>query len=215
MDFAQQQRSPTRHLAGLSVVILIHAIVIWALVTGLARKVVEVIKQPLETKIIEEVKPPPPPEVMPPPPPKLAAPPPPFIPPPEVQIQQPVQQQPTISAVTNVKPTEPPPPIAPRAEAPPAPKPAVTSVAVACPNVRSIAGEISYPAKAQRAGINSGEVVVQFVISGSGEIKNPTIVKSTNRLFDNTALEAAKMLKCVGQGADTTVQWPIGFKIPD
>ncbi|MFZ6761085.1 energy transducer TonB, partial [Undibacterium sp. Ji50W] len=48
----------------------------------------------------------------------LLAPPPPFIPPPEVQVQQPVQQQPTISAVSNVKPEN---PVLPRGPAPTAP----------------------------------------------------------------------------------------------
>ena len=51
---------------------------------------VEVIKGPIDVKVIEEEikKPPPPPEVVPPPP-KLEAPPPPYIPPPEVQIATP------------------------------------------------------------------------------------------------------------------------------
>ena len=61
MDFARQQRDPTRHLIGISVVILVHAIVIYALVTGLARRAVEVIKKPLTATIIEEIKLPPPP----------------------------------------------------------------------------------------------------------------------------------------------------------
>ena len=67
MDFAQQQRNPTRHLIGITFVVLLHILVIYALVTGLARKAVEVIKKPLTATIIEEVKLPPPP---PPPPPK-------------------------------------------------------------------------------------------------------------------------------------------------
>ena len=68
MDFARQQRDPTRHLIGIAfVVILVHALVIYALLTGLARKAVEVIKKPLTATIIEEIKLPPPP---PPPPPK-------------------------------------------------------------------------------------------------------------------------------------------------
>src|SRR5256885_4487152 len=60
---------------------IFHVLLIYALVHGLARKIVEVVRAPLETKIIEEVKRPPqeqPPP--PPPPPKLATPPPPFIP---------------------------------------------------------------------------------------------------------------------------------------
>jgi protein TonB len=56
LNFAQQQRDPSRHLIGFGIVVLMHVILIYALVTGLARNIVEVIKQPLETKIIEEVK---------------------------------------------------------------------------------------------------------------------------------------------------------------
>ena len=65
MDFARQQRDPTRHLIGISIVILVHVVVIYALVTGLARKAVEVIKKPLTATIIEEIKLPPPPLVLP------------------------------------------------------------------------------------------------------------------------------------------------------
>ena len=60
MDFAEQQRRPTKHLVGFGIVVLMHLLLGWALVSGLARKVVEVITAPIETKIIEEVKPPPP-----------------------------------------------------------------------------------------------------------------------------------------------------------
>ena len=42
MDFARQQRDPTRHVIGIAFVILIHVAVIWALMTGLGQKVIEV-----------------------------------------------------------------------------------------------------------------------------------------------------------------------------
>ncbi|HRZ63220.1 MAG TPA: energy transducer TonB, partial [Rubrivivax sp.] len=61
MDYAQQQRDPRKHLLNLSVVVLLHLLLGWALVAGLGRKVIEVVRAPIETKIIEEVKPPPPP----------------------------------------------------------------------------------------------------------------------------------------------------------
>ncbi|NBO77013.1 MAG: energy transducer TonB, partial [Betaproteobacteria bacterium] len=51
MDFAQQQRNPGRHLTSIGIVVLMHLLLGYALVSGLARKVVEVIKQPIETKI--------------------------------------------------------------------------------------------------------------------------------------------------------------------
>ncbi len=146
MDFSQRTADPRRHLVGISVVILFHALLVYALVTGLAKKVVQVVIAPIETKVIEEVRqPPPPPEVVVPPPPKLEAPPPPFIPPPEVQITAPPPPQPTITATT---PTPPPAPVviapAPPVAAPPAvvaappappappPRPAIQQAGVAC-----------------------------------------------------------------------------------
>ena len=72
MNFGQRQRDPTKHFVGIAAVILFHGFVIYALMTGLAKKVIEVVRAPIETKVIEEVKkPPPPPEVVLPPPPKL------------------------------------------------------------------------------------------------------------------------------------------------
>ncbi len=105
MSYAVQKDSG-RRLAGLVAVVAFHVALIYALIHGLARQIVEVIRQPLETKIIEEIKAPPPDKPPPPPPPKLAMPPPPYIPPPEVQVQVPVQAPPTITAVTSVKPPE-------------------------------------------------------------------------------------------------------------
>src|SRR5450631_1204840 len=100
MNFSERQADPRRHLVGLTVVIVFHALIVYALVTGLAKKVVDVVRAPIETKVIEEIKkPPPPPEIVVPPPPKLEAPPPPFIPPPEIQIANP-PPAPTITATT-------------------------------------------------------------------------------------------------------------------
>src|ERR687887_786479 len=114
MSYAHPHSSG-RRVTGLVVTVGLHIALIYALTHGLARKIVEVVAPPLETKIIAELKPPQP-EKPPPPPPKLATPPPPFIPPPEVNIQIPVQQAPTITAVT---PTPPPPTPAPIVPTPP------------------------------------------------------------------------------------------------
>ena len=105
MDFARQQRDPTRHVIGIAFVILVHVLVIYALVTGLGARRVEVIKKPLTATIIEEIKLPPPPP--PPPPPKKietpkVQPPPeqPYVPPPD--IPPPVTPtEPVISAPTH------------------------------------------------------------------------------------------------------------------
>src|SRR5215471_6023776 len=122
MDFARQQRDPTRHLVGITAVVLVHALVVYALVTGLGKKAIEVIKKPLTATIVEEIKAPPPP---PPPPPKKIEipkiPPPdiPYVPPPDIPA-------PTITTdpvITAVAPTPPPAPpvIAPPPPAPPKP----------------------------------------------------------------------------------------------
>jgi hypothetical protein len=86
-----------KRLTGLVVVVVFHVVLGYALVEGLARRIVEVVHAPLETKIVEEVKPAPP-EKPPVPTPKLSAPQLPYIPPPEVQVQMPVWA-PVITAV--------------------------------------------------------------------------------------------------------------------
>ena len=215
MDFAQQQRNPTRHLVSVGGVLLLHALIIWALVTGLARKVVEVVKGPIDVKVIEEVikKPPPPPEVLPPPP-KMQAPPPPFVPPPEVVIAQP-PPAPTITAVTPEPPPAPQAPvIAKPVETPPAPAaPPVRSAQVACPNYVEVLQAIPYPREAQLDNIQ-GEVNVEFTITATGQVKDAVIKSSSNRVFNKAALNAVQnRLVCKGQGQDVRVVAPIAFKL--
>ena len=108
MDYARQQRDPTRHAIGVTFVVLLHVFVIYALVTGLARKAVEVIKKPLTATVIEELKAPPPP---PPPPKKIVEAPKQkpmetYVPPPDVPVVS-TNTAPVISAVTATPPTEP------------------------------------------------------------------------------------------------------------
>jgi len=218
MDYARQQRNPSRHLVGIGGVVLFHALVIYALVTGLARKVVEVVKGPIEVKVIEEVKtPPPPPEVVPPPP-KMAAPPPPFIPPPEINIAT-QTTAPTITAVTREAPPAPmapviQPPAPPAAKPAPAPAPAgPRSARVVCPNYVEVMSKIEYPRQALLDG-TEGEVLIEFTVSADGQIKDVVIKSSSNRVFNRAALGAVQSgLTCQGQGQDVRVQAPVSFKI--
>lgn len=190
MSYAQPAQS-RRTLTGLVIVVLLHVVMIYALVHGLARKIVEIVQAPLETKIVEEIKPPPPDKPPPPPPPRLAAPPPPFIPPPEIQIQAP-QLAPTITAVTSVQPTVPiPPPSAPVASAPVASAPVRTSAVVdarACEKP-------PYPPASLRAN-EIGVVKLSFLIDTNGQVLESKVVGSSGfRRLDEAARSGLALCK--------------------
>ncbi len=196
MDFSQVEKNPTKKFVGIAFVTLLHVLIIYALATGLARKVVEVIQQPLETKIIEEIKPPPPPDKPPPPPPpKLAAPPPPFIPPPEVQIQQPVQQN-VIQATTTVVPTST--VLAPIAKAEPAPAPVAAPVGanrVAAVVDPSACEKPAYPRASLRAE-ETGVVTLEFLIGVDGRVVESKVVKSSGfKALDSAARAGLSLCK--------------------
>ena len=210
MDYAQQQRQPGKHITGITIVIVMHVLVVYALATGLARKAIEVIKAPLETKIIEEIKKPPPPDTPPPAPPKMVQVMPTFVPPPEVQIASPAIQAPVISNRTAVAPPVYAPPKAPVQAAPAAPP----SVGVACPNSQQVRTEIKYPAAARKDGIQ-GEVLVEFTVAVNGEIKDVDVKSSSNRVFNSVSVNAVRQFKCNGQGREVRVQVPFSFKLTD
>jgi protein TonB len=214
MNFSQQQADPRRHAVGFSVVVVLHVFVVYALVTGLAKKVVDVVRAPIETKVIEEIKkPPPPPEVVVQPPPRLEAPPPPFIPPPEVQIQTPPPIQPTITATT---PTPPPAAvtIAPTAplQAPPA-RAAPVSASVVCSNFATVMGDAGFPREAVRLGLEKGEAVIQFTLSPTGEVRDVRAVRSTHPVFARNSIRIVGEYKCQGQGHEVLVQVPFGYRL--
>jgi protein TonB len=216
MDFARQQRDPARHLIGITFVILVHAIVIYALVTGLARKAIEVIKKPLTATIIEEIKAPPPPP--PPPPPKRIVEPPkavqqPYVPPPDVPVPT-TTSEPVISSVTATPPTEPvviAPPAPPVVEAPPAPKPAVRRGIVPITRVSP-----EFPRDAIRKGIPGGRVVARLQIDEKGNVTAVNIVEATPpRVFDREVISALSQWKFQADGEKYVGEIEITFTLKD
>ena len=190
---------PRRRTIGWIVVILVHAIVLWALVSGTARKGLELIKKPLEAAVIQEVIIPPPPPPPPPPkeiqkaPPKVQAPPPPYVPPPEVTPPQ--TSAPQINATT-VVPTAPvqiaPPP-------PPAAQPAApgrAEIGIVCPTM--VPPEM--PRQALKENI-TGLVTAKITVVG-GVVKDVTIT-SGNRVFQSAVRNAVMQYKCVGDAVTT------------
>lgn len=209
MDFSKRGPEPQKHALGITMVIAFHAIVIYALVTGLGKKIVDVIKQPIETKVIEEVKlPPPPPERLLPPPPKLEAPPPPFIPPPEVNIQVPVTQTaPTITTVTTTKPPPGPPPKAAPVEAP---KPAVRKNFAPAYKVA-----VPYPRQAIKDGIQ-GKVIAHLYVKADGSVSEVRIVSANPpRVFDRDVIRALSQYRFAPEPTGFIAEIEIDFKLTD
>jgi periplasmic protein TonB len=205
VDYAEQQ-GWGRHAPSIVAVVIMHIVIGYALVTGLARKVVEVMKQPIETKIIEEIKKPPP-DLPPPPPPKLAAPPPPFIPPPEINIQVPtVTPPPTITTVTTTPPPPGPPQIVPQV-APP--QPAVRREYKASYRVDPV-----FPRQAQRDGI-SGNVIAHVYVSPSGSVTDVKIIRSSNRVFDREVIRALSQWKFNPEPVGFIGEYEIVFNLKD
>ena len=215
MDFARQQRDPARHVVGIVFVILVHILVIYALVTGLARKAVEVIKKPLNATIIEEIKAPPPPP--PPPPPRKIEPPKvqpvqqPYVPPPDIPVPT-TQSEPVISSVTTTPPPEPPviaPPPVVVAPPAPAPKPAIRRGVTPIFRVEPI-----YPKDVIRAGIESGKVVCRLSIDEKGNVTDVRIVESNPpRVFDSAVVRALSQWKFQPEGDRYIAEIEVNFSL--
>jgi len=177
-------RASGRRFTSLIVTVALHIALVYAMIHGLARKIVEVVRPPLETKIIEEVKRPPqeqPPP--PPPPPKLATPPPPFIPPPEVQVQVPVQPPPAITAVVST-----PPPV-------PIPPPAAPAPAIIGTPARANCEKPPYPMASRRAS-ETGTVRFSVLINSDGRILESKMERSSgHRRLDDIAKEGLRDCK--------------------
>ena len=205
---------PSRRLTGWIVVVLLHILILWALISGTARKGLEIIKKPLEAAVIQEVIIPPPP---PPPPkqivkqpevkaPKVEAPPPPFVPPPDVA--PPVSAAPAIASVATPPPTPaviaPPPP-----PAPPAPRPAAparSEMGIACPT--QVKPEM--PRKALQDG-TEGVVRAQALIR-DGVVREVTIL-SGPRIFHASVRAAMLQYKCMSEPGDVLAPQEFVFKL--
>ena len=175
-------RNPRSHLVGIGIVVLLHLVFIYGLASGLAHQMVDVIKQPLETTLIQEVKTPPKDVV--PPPPTMVPPPPVYIPPPEVQIEQ---AAPAVSDAITVVTTKP----LPRAVSAPPP---VRSVSRAPSNGgRPACGDADsiYPSTSEELS-EAGAVVIYALVDTSGSIIDTRLVNSSGfPRLDNAALTGA------------------------
>ena len=191
MNFAESQRNPGKHPTGLIIVIAMHVLLAWALVSGLAKKVVDKVMV-TETKVVEAPPPPPPPPPKDlPPPPKNLPPPPVYVPPPPVDVPPP-PVAPTIQT-TNVLP-----PPAPDRKVEPAAPPAPPAPPVTARAARIDANDPSckpeFPPAALRAQV-SGVSRIRFTVDANGKVTAADVVGSSgptreHRLLDNAAKSA-------------------------
>jgi len=176
--YAQDSSFFTRRGIVVVAIVGLHLLVLWALASGLARKVVEVIAPNIEADIVEEVKndeePPPPP------PPEMERPPV-EVPPPEVSIDLPMET--TTTAIQDV--TDKPPPPAP----PPPPR-----VAGSAAKMKSAANpDEFYPPGAKRRE-EQGSPVVQACVGANGRLVREPVVTETSGFpeLDGAAVKVAK-----------------------
>jgi periplasmic protein TonB len=169
----------TRRGAVLAAIIALHVFIAWALATGLARRAIEVMAPPIQTQIVQEVKPkdlPPPP-----PPPKFERPPV-EVPPPEVNINLPVESNTTAISNVTTRHVE--------AAAPPR----AVKVVRGGPDIKHFPNSDEYYPPASRRLEEQGTAIVHVCVDPNGRITGePTVERSSgSSRLDEGAIRLAK-----------------------
>ncbi len=151
--YAARQRSPRQHLTGIGWVVLLHALLLWAISTGLARDVVRMTENTVEAVLMSEAPPPaptPPPKT---PQPKTPAPPPPA----------PTSTAPAIT----------------QAAAPPAAAPQAPAIRMgAVIQAGAHCAKPDYPSASRRLE-EEGTVTLKFLIGADGKVLQADVEKSS------------------------------------
>lgn len=193
----------TRKFTGLAITIAIHLLLAWALLNGLAQKVVEAVQEPLQVALIAE--PPAPPA---PPPPEIVKPPEAYVPPPKVVLKAPPPPQNTIKQV-QTKPPEPTPVIK-------TPQPSVPRADPSHGNTQP-----PYPAASRRNG-EEGRVVLLLYVSETGAITDGSVATSSGfPRLDKVALIHARRTwhflpaRLDGKAVGHWMKFVVNFKLTD
>lgn len=187
MSYANRKQMSSNRTAAIVIVALIHLVLGYALVTGLAYNVIKQAAEDLKTFNVEEEPPPPPEE--PPPPEKTPEPPPPQVvaPPPIVRTN--IAPPPIVAT-----PVAPPPVITPTAPpAPPAPpKPVVSQAARAKANLASYISDDDYPQSAIR-NEEQGTTSFTLTVGTDGRVADCVITGSSgSSALDTTTCNVMK-----------------------
>lgn len=203
-----EPRDPARRLKSIVIVVVLHALLGYALVSGLAREGLNLIKKPLAAVVIQEVTLPPPPprkverrrEA-----PKLDASPPPFMPPPDVAPLV-TSTAPVIQSAAAPPPAPAPVLMAPAPPAAVATGPKRTGIGLACP--RQVPPEM--PRRALQEG-TQGVVKAQIHIKG-GNIVEVTIL-SGPRVFHAAVKAAIMQYTCITDEGEVIATQEFNFKL--
>jgi protein TonB len=174
MSYADQSAMSPRKIVAIALVGLLHALLGYAFITGLAYNVVK--KTLLDTKVFDVAEEPPPPEEKPPPPPpETKIEPPPMVAPPPI-VSAPTVSAPPMTTVTEaprpvITPTAPPAP-------PPPPKPALQSKAVERGDSASWVTTEDYPSRALREE-REGTTAVAWDVDAEGKVVNCHVTSSS------------------------------------
>ena len=185
MSYANRRQMSGNRTVSIVIVALLHVLLGYAIITGLAYNVVKKAAEDLKTFDVEE-EPPPPPEEPPPPPPEkqVETPPPPVVsPPPLVRTHTPPPPVSTVNVapppvITTTAPPIPPAPPAPPAPPPPPPPAVKVQPAKARANLASYFSDDDYPQDAIR-NEQQGTTGVRLDIGPDGRVTNCTVTSSS------------------------------------
>ena len=166
---AYQQRTRTKRLPGLLMVLALHAVLLWLIQSGLARQAITLTQESVEALLLTDAAPPPPPVAAPKtPPPKTPLPP--VIQPP-IATATPVITTPTAPAISNTAPVSP-----TQSTAPPTPSPSIRTGAAIQPGASC--AKPDYPSASRRLE-EEGTVGLKFLIGADGRVLQAEIEKTS------------------------------------
>jgi len=176
MAYADQPAMSPRKLVSIGLVILLHALVGYAFINGLAYNVIKKVANELKTVDVQEA-PPPPEQPPPPPPPEQKFEPPPVVAPPPV-VRTPTIVAPPIVTVPNPPPAPPPPVVQAPVAPPPPPPPVISQAAGARGDPAQWITNDDYPPGALRDN-KEGVSRIAWQINEQGRVENCEVTGSS------------------------------------
>ncbi len=199
--FTMKQRNP----AGVMFVILFHIMLVYALMNGLGRTLVQAIRPTNEVTLVKEAPPPTPPEQKIIPKPEVAPVPNVTVPMPDFKIEVPPEPTIAVTPVENPAPA----PVAAVQGATDTPTVAVRKEFKAAYRVEPV-----YPREARSQNI-MGRVVAHVFVAPNGTVSRVQIVSSTNHIFDREVIRALSLWKFAPEAVGFVGEYEIAFNLRD